>query len=332
MSSEPYTTKGLPTPPTVSVKTVPMGGLLVDVYGLEELPAGPSPVTCLWLLHPRMRTRARMQDIASRVIDAYNNRMAESSASPPRGLVALAFDMPNHGTRLVSEQANKAWNQGNELHAIDMVAGIKGARNDMSGLMDVVGGYLDRKVDEHVCLGWSLGGHAVWQAWLAERRLHAAVAIVGCPDFIGLMRDRAKTSDLDIPEGQTFLGSKYFPDDLAATCARYDPRGVIFGAQESHLPEAPLSDAERERVRSILAERGCTSNRRLLLCSGADDKLVPYTNSAPFVKLLQDVGGVPVQDKVYEGVGHAFSADMVQDAVEFLVDAVSRGNTEKSKI
>lgn len=185
--AEAYTTKGLPPPPTVSVKTITMGGLLVDVYGLEELPAPTVPTTCLWLLHPRTRTRARMADIASRVIHAYN----ASGKQTGRGLVALAFDMPNHGSRLVSDEANTAWAQGNSLHAVDMVAGVKGGRSDMSNLMDVVGGYISHEVDEHVVLGWSLGGHAVWQAWLAEPRIHAAVAVVGCPDFIGTLNTRS---------------------------------------------------------------------------------------------------------------------------------------------
>lgn len=151
------------------------------------------------------------------------------------------------------------------------------------------------------------------------------------------MRDRAKTSNLDLGEGGKLLGSKYFPSDAAATCARYDPRGVIFGADESLLPEAPLPEAERERIRSILRERGCLPSaeggraKKLLLCSGANDKLVPYANAVPFIRLIQDVGGVDLDDRLYEGVGHAFSAGMVEDAVKFLVDAVA-GTADKSKI
>lgn len=77
------------------------------------------------------------------------------------------------------------------MHAVDMMGMVKGGRVDMSGLMDVVAGYLqghtDRevKVEGHVCLGWSLGGHAAWQAWMGEGRLDAVVVIVGCPDFVG---------------------------------------------------------------------------------------------------------------------------------------------------
>lgn len=176
-----YTTKGLPPPPPVSQTTIPMAGLLVDVYGLDSLPPSPAPVTCLWLLHPRTRTRARMHDIASRAVHAWQQR----PESQQRGVVALAFDMPNHGSRLVSEAANEAWDKGNVRHAVDMLAMVKGGKGDMAALMDVVAGYLDRTVSGHVCLGWSLGGHSAWQAWMGDERIEAAVVVVGCPDLVG---------------------------------------------------------------------------------------------------------------------------------------------------
>lgn len=172
------------TRPHVSMKTVPMAGLLVDVYGLDELPDDSTmTLTCLWLLHPRTRDRSQMGDVACRVVDAWKQR--QQNGGYHKGLVALAFDMPNHGSRLVSQDANKAWNKGNENHAPDMAGMIRGGSADMSGLMDLVGAYLGREIHGHICLGWSLGGHAAWQAWLGEERLDAAVVIVGCPDFLG---------------------------------------------------------------------------------------------------------------------------------------------------
>lgn len=122
-----------------------------------------------------------MQDIAKRTLHAWH----QHSAAAARGLIALSFDMPNHGSRMVSEVANQVWNMGNEQHAIDMIGMIKGGVGDMSSLMDLVAGYLRREVDAHVCLGWSLGGHAAWQAWFGEDRVDAAVVVVGCPDLMG---------------------------------------------------------------------------------------------------------------------------------------------------
>ncbi|KAL7796062.1 Alpha/Beta hydrolase protein [Trichoderma ceciliae] len=321
-----YTTKGLPPPPDVSMTTKPMTGLLVDIYGFEELPTSPAPVTCLWLLHPRTQDRAIMHDFARRAVHSWNQKLKQGQKQA-RGLVALAFDMPNHGTRMASGLANLAWHEGNETHAMDILGMAKGGAGDMSGLMDQVGGYLGREVDAHVCLGWSQGGHAVWQAWFGEERIDAAVAVVGCPDLAGLLSSRAAASKLDCGEAG-FLGSKYFPTDSIATVRKRDPKGILFGTNA--IPSLPLSSAEQDRLREILDSR--IRGKRLLLCSGVADELVPYAKSEPFIRVLEDAvsgwyadGGVDVDNRVYEGVGHRFAADMVNDAVAFLMQAVAEG-------
>ncbi|UKZ75009.1 hypothetical protein TrVFT333_002681 [Trichoderma virens FT-333] len=284
-----YGTKGLPPPPNVSVVTKPMAGLLVDIYGLQEL--------------PRLQHQAVMHDIAKRAVHSWNQGQKQKQ----RGLVALVFDMPNHGTRMVSELANQAWDEGNEQHAIDMLGLVKAGAVDASGLMDQVAGYLGRETDAHVCLGWSLGGHAAWQAWFGEDRMDAAVVIVGCPDLAGLLGSRAAASKLDYG-GANFLGSKYFPADSIAT----------------------------DRLRKILDSR--VRGKKLLLCSGGADELVPYAQAEPLIRVLKDAvggwyadGGVEVDDRVYEGVGHRFAADMVNDAVAFLMRVVAEGPRQKSE-
>ena len=112
-----HETKGFPPPASISVKTMLMAGLLVDVYGLDELPtesssSSPSsiPIACLWLLHPRTRSRERMRRFACRMLHAY----LQTPASSQRGLIALAFDMPNHGSRLVRRKANEDWAAGRD--------------------------------------------------------------------------------------------------------------------------------------------------------------------------------------------------------------------------
>ncbi|PMB72157.1 hypothetical protein BM221_002257 [Beauveria bassiana] len=325
-----YSTKGLPAAPAVSRHTIPMAGLLVDVYGLDELSADRSalPTTCLWLLHPRTRDRSQMADIAARAVAAWH----ADTASSPRGrqLVALAFDMPNHGTRLVSATANEAWDRGNATHAVDMLGMVKGAVADMAGLMDLVEAYLGVRADAHACLGWSLGGHSAWQAWMGEDRIDAAVVIVGCPDFINLMSSRAAAGNL-VAKGSSFLGSRHFPASLVRICAAHDPKAMLFGTEP--VPGLPLGDADRDRVRQVL-DRHRVAGKRLLLCSGGRDKLVPYAVGQSTVDVLKDASeswypGISVDSRVYKDVGHAFGKDMVTDAVAFLVDAVARGPREK---
>jgi dienelactone hydrolase len=168
--------------PLVSRTTMPMAGFLVDVYGLHEsLP--DKPVSCLWLLHPRGGNRDRMREIASRAVDAWFQHSKDHNAS--RSLIALSFDMPNHGSREINKVGNQDWQEGNENHGIDMVAMVRFGRADMSLLMDLVEGYVKRKVASHMCLGWSLGGHSSWEAFFKEDRIEAAVVIIGSPNLMG---------------------------------------------------------------------------------------------------------------------------------------------------
>ena len=71
------------------------------------------------------------------------------------------------------------------------------------------------------------------------------------------------------------------------------------------------------------------AGKRFLVCSGADDKLVPYRCSEPFLAYLKKAAAafpalnLTVRDNVYPGTGHIFSEQMVKDAVDFIVEAVS---------
>ena len=174
----------LPPVPTVSVRTVHMAGMLVDVYGLDELSPLASRITCLWLHHQRTRRKEALASIAARCVEAWNARLS----SQGRGLIAAAFDHRNHGGRIVSECANADWAEGNPTHAQDMLGLLMGAVADQRVLLDVVEGYLfpdgNQVVDRHLALGVSLGGHSVWQAMFAEPRICAGVVVIGCPDLM----------------------------------------------------------------------------------------------------------------------------------------------------
>ncbi|KAL1840225.1 hypothetical protein VTJ49DRAFT_708 [Mycothermus thermophilus] len=322
----------LPPPPTVSMQTINMAGLPVDVYGLADLAASVTRVSCLWLHHPRTRDRAHLADTAARCVGAWN---ARREGAQTRGLVALAYDQRNHGSRLVDEKANGSWRDGNPRHAIDMFGGIMGMVGDQRGLLDLVEGYLfpdsNIKIDQHLALGVSLGGHSVWQLMMADPRVTVGVAVIGCPDYMTLLTDRARLSKLSTfsvsDAGASFLGSKDFPPSLVESCKKYDPRGIFFGTSPipdpDHGPGGPAA-AQVAAAQQILRER--LAGKKLLVCNGGADKLVPYRCSEPFMKWFKRAvasEGVVVDDRVYPGVGHVFGADMITDAVEFVVDAVA---------
>ncbi|KAB5572599.1 hypothetical protein GE09DRAFT_1269574 [Coniochaeta sp. 2T2.1] len=345
MPPNPLDPHSSPPPTSISLLTLPITGLLVDIYGLANLPATANSISCLWLHHPRSRRKEDMASFARAAVSAFNSSPS-SQRNPDKGLIALVYDQRNHGSRLVDEKSNGAWREGNERHAQDMFGVIAGGVGDQEGLIGAVGGYLfcdeedggeekRRKIEQHLVLGVSLGGHSVWQSMFLDERIRAGVAVIGCPDFEYLMRERARLSKLATytkDDGATFVGSKDFPPALVEACKKLDPKGILFGAGPIPAP-GETSEAEQRRLRAILDER--VKGKKFLVCHGGDDKLVPYRCSKPFLDWFKDAtttwygdGGVYVEDNVYEGVGHSFSPAMVEDALRFVVDVVAGDETE----
>jgi hypothetical protein len=102
---------------SITAKTIPVAGILVDIYGLDDLPASCTSISCLWLLHGRLGKKEDLAPIASNCVNDWNQQRSSASTV---GLIAVAFDQRNHGTREVHALANKGWKEGNEAHAQDM--------------------------------------------------------------------------------------------------------------------------------------------------------------------------------------------------------------------
>jgi len=102
--------------PPISSTVYPIAGILTTVHGLDELPSNIQELAVLWLLHPRLQTKASMASLATHAIHHWNRRRGET----PKGLIAVSFDQRNHGSREVDALANEAWRQKNPRHAQDM--------------------------------------------------------------------------------------------------------------------------------------------------------------------------------------------------------------------
>jgi hypothetical protein len=217
-----------------------------------------------------------------------------------------------------------------------------------------------RTVDQHLALGISLGGHSVWQLMFAEPRVEAGVVVVGCPDFMcaffslpspsadkktgqyltvttDLLADRARLSKLPTysaqDNGASFFGSKDFPPSLVDACRKNDPKAIFFGT--SAVPTTTAAGPADDAARQILHDR--LRGKRFLLCSGGDDKLVPYRCSEPFLEWLKKATeswfkdeDVSVDNRVYSGIGHSFSTDMIKDSVQFVLDVVAHAGERVS--
>ncbi|KAL1843659.1 hypothetical protein VTK73DRAFT_2794 [Phialemonium thermophilum] len=176
---------------------------------------------------------------------------------------------------------------------------------------------------------------------LADPRVSAGVAVIGCPDYMSLLSDRARLSKLSTytaDDGASFLGSRDFPPALIEACKKYDPKALLFGTD--HVPPPPPASPTaseqdgRQRLEATLRAR--VRGKKFLLCSGAEDKVVPYQCGRPFVDWFKGAAdawfgargedAIVVRDVLYPGTGHTFSAAMIQDAVRFVVDVVAGGD------
>ncbi|RKF73708.1 putative alpha beta hydrolase fold-containing protein [Golovinomyces cichoracearum] len=307
-----------------------IAGINTVVYGLDAVLKTSRTVSCLWLLHPRLQTKEAMARVASACISYWNSQ----PLSVEIGLIAVSFDQRNHGSREVDPLANLSWRKGNERHAIDMFSIIHGTAVDTSLLIDHLGSYIFQepdspKIDHHIALGVSLGGHSAWQVLLDDSRVHSGVIIIGCPDYTSLMSNRAQRSGRE-SAGPNFLGSPDFPKSLMEVVQKRDPRGIFFGFEEVALDP---SDDDKKKLRDVLDSK--LRNKRILLCSGKNDNLVPYRCAEAFLAFLKNAstrwysdGNFHIDDRIYPGIGHTFSDDMLRDTVQFVIDTLNEGDGE----
>ncbi|KAF4222578.1 hypothetical protein CNMCM5878_003616 [Aspergillus fumigatiaffinis] len=340
-------------PPSVSQKKYPIAGILTTVFGLDEIPSQASEIACLWLLHPRLATQERMTGFATSVIADWNQRIKDGRAGPIKGLIAVSFDQRNHGTRLVDPLANEAWREGNPRHAQDMFSIFQGTARDVSLLMDYLPAYVfpqgEREISKHMVLGVSLGGHAAWSCLLHEPRVSAGVVIIGCPDYVNLMVDRARLSKLPSwtnsdPPGSRILGSEAFPSSLLETISKLDPASIFLSYVNPNSDAGPLrnhplpepTENEKQALRPVL--RRCLAGKKILNLSGGADKLVPYHRGEVFLTWLKKAiaphgwfadGAVTFEDIIDEKAGHEVTPKMVDEAVRFISETLASSDEAK---
>jgi pimeloyl-ACP methyl ester carboxylesterase len=335
--------QSLPHPKPVSKSTHHVAGVLVTIFGLEELDPNVADVAVLWLLHPRLETQASMAPFASHIITEWNQSPKSKSK---KGLIAVSFDQRNHGSRLVSAISNEAWRSGNEHHGIDMFSCFAGTAQDTSLLLDFLPGYIfpdpsdRRRIVQNLVLGISLGGYAAWHVIMHDPRFSAAVVTIGCPDYIRIMTDRArlskrKTWTSTSPPGKDFLGSKDFPPSLIEKIKQVDPAAYLWGLPglnwhrgQEHL-HTQLSEEERAILLPVMTR--CFANKRILNLAGGADKLVNYAQCKPFLSWLKasnapggwfDGSGLLLEDIIFDGVGHEVPSGMVVEMIRFVKESL----------
>ncbi|KAI0654679.1 Alpha/Beta hydrolase protein [Cubamyces menziesii] len=287
-------------PASISKQTLVIAGITVNVFSQPS--AVDSPVTVLFLLHGRTRSDADSEPIARGILEEVGRQREGSQAQGTQAddLIIVTFDHRNHGARLVDKLANWHWEEdpakSNVRHAVDMYAIQTGTANDVSFLIDFLPAYLypndERTVVRWGVAGVSLGGHSTWITLKNDPRVTFGIPIIGCPDYLTLMSERAAQSKVPV-------APPYFPVSFLAYVRAHDP------AAAPHTADAP---------RGANPFRG----KRVLVLCGKEDTLVPWSASRRFVEEL-DVGEEGVKEVwVEEGTGHRCSEGMVKRAGEFV--------------
>ncbi|KAG1785877.1 Alpha/Beta hydrolase protein [Suillus plorans] len=279
-------------------QTLPIGGLLVDVYSHPTTtPSSTNPIHALFFLHGRF-DNAQDQYIVDTIKVIFDESYGSGAGERKKDLIVIAFDHRNHGTRLVNQQRNFAWSkepaENNDQHAVDMYTIQTGTAQDVSFLIDHIPSSLypsgERTIVEWGMGGVSLGGHSTWIALSREPRLTLGIPIIGCPDYMKLISRRAQSSNIP-------LSPPYFPTSFMTYVERHDPAQLAYRTKDASNP---------------------FFGKKVLVLSGKDDKLVPWVASAEFVDGLEVGEGGVKKVVVEEGAGHECTSGMRREAGLFV--------------
>ncbi|KAL3419853.1 hypothetical protein PVAG01_08351 [Phlyctema vagabunda] len=293
----------LPTSTPRSSKTpLVISGLQLYVYGLEELAThseeeeedGPVvDIAVLYLAHNRTRTYLVTEGIAHEVLHRYRS----DGRAKRRELIAVTFNMRNHGDRETSSGANRTWKDGNEAHGVDLMSLIDGSALDFKLVMSYLPAYLPQcRSFYNIMGGVSLGAHTAWRmAALVPGKIDAFFMVVGCPNLTALMLSR--------------LGID--PEQLSTTPEE------LYKVSYDDLTQV-MTEQQRKRWPRVLSQLVSEQDRLVdeafppvpvLLMGGKQDRLVPVRHTRAWVR--QRRGRAEVELFVQDNTGHSCTEEMV---------------------
>ncbi|KAF9452323.1 alpha/beta-hydrolase [Macrolepiota fuliginosa MF-IS2] len=275
-----------------------IAGLNVNVFTLNPLSTSDRPVIALFFLHGRHGSASQVQQYAEVILEHSRN------SDNVHELMIITLDHRNHGSRLRNPKSNDSWNKdpiaNNERHALDMYAIQTGTASDVSYLIDFLPAFLfptgNRSIRAWGVAGKSLGGHSTWIILGQDDRVSFGVPIIACPDYLKLMRGRAKKRSIP-------YAPPYFPASLVALINKRDPVTKAFDRLDDANPFL---------------------GKKILVLSGGADKLVPWEASRSFVEALE-VGSNGVKKViVQEGIGHECTKEMLEALSTFIAEEYLR--------
>lgn len=297
--------------PNLSKTKRNIGGLNVNIFGLEELTLASSrssaaspPDLCIAIhMHGRGGSADNEEKIVRQIWDRVERSKRQYAQQSQRHnssdamleFLMISFDARNHGHRMTNETGQKGWKQGNKDHAMDLYSMIVGTAQDVSFLVDFLPSYLfphdERRVVNFAVTGKSLGGHSVWHVLANCDQIKIGVPFISCPDMKRLLAQRA-------PKSFVSNGPPYIPASLSSLISRIDPASLPYN----------ISDPSRNPF----------WGKRICICNGQEDRLVPWSCAEGFVQGLI-VGPPNIQRNNFrvvlqEGIGHEVTEQMIEEA------------------
>lgn len=120
--------------------------------------------------------------------------------------------------------------------------------------------------------------------------MQVGIPIIGCPDYIELIKRRAQASNIP-------FAAPYIPSSLLKLIELSDP------ASKNHA----TLDASNPFL-----------EKKILILSGEEDRLVPWAASEKFVEGLEVGPGGDKKVILQKGVGHKCTDEMVEEAARFI--------------
>ncbi|WVQ93019.1 hypothetical protein IAU59_000082 [Kwoniella sp. CBS 9459] len=272
--------------PEVSVRDVGIVGLHVKVYGLEEIKSSARGVAVLIAAHGRMNSQKNMAPFAQGIIGEIASK---PEGKRKRDLIVVTLDQRNHGGRIVDRKANLAYDE-NPRHLIDMAAKVCGGFHDVQLIMDFLAAYIfpmgEKKIEEFIMTGISLGGHVTWRLLRGEPRIKIGIPIIGLPfeSFPKYMGPRAES--LSIP-----FKAPTYPPSLR-----------------------PLLEGE--------VDHSSYRGKKILTLHGARDKLVPLDKGLvdieEVLRVVNGSEGGKAELWSQDNAGHVCSDEMLRRTADWI--------------
>lgn len=274
----------------------------VNVYGLENIEENTDNLIVLYLAHTRLGDYKVTEKLALKILESIKKKNKNN-------VIAVTFDLWNHGSRMGHIIHNKDWKEGNENHGNDMLKLMNTSVDDFLTISNNLLSKLNLNNSNNnisvsnIVIGISLGGHIAWRLASKIQSTIGLVSIIGSPFLQPLLTDRLHiqrysdlpkdkfnpTSDENIKEWNVELDSIFKSGDN-------DTMNLL-------LPPRPIEDNNNKRL-------------KIGITCGSQDELVPLQYSEHWIDLNKDYK--EEVELFVDECGHECSESMVQFCINFV--------------